>query len=195
MRYLSIGEAAATLGVAISTLRRWESEEKLIPNHRTFGGHRRYAWSSLQIIINPEYANTQSLTLCYARVSSHDQKADLVRQSERLVHWCEEQGIDNIEVISDLGSGLNYKKKGLKRLIRLIALRQFDHLVITHKDRLLRFGSELLFEQCRLNGIKVSIIEAEVSASYEQQLSADVIELMTVFSARLYGSRSHKNRK
>ena len=74
-------------------------------------------------------------------------------------------------------------------------LGQINQLVITHKDRLLRFGSELLFELCRLNGIHVSIIEEDVVSSYEQQLSADVIELMTVFSARLYGSRSHKNRK
>ena len=197
MNYLSIGEAAAVIGVAVSTLRRWESECRFLPSYRTPGGHRRYAWLALQSLIKPNHkpVDEPGLTLCYARVSSHDQKEDLVRQAVRLKDWCEEKRLTNIEVISDLGSGLNYKKKGLKRLIKMITLREINHLVITHKDRLLRFGSELLFELCRLNGIKVSIIEAEQVTSYEQQLSADVIELMTVFSARLYGSRSHKNRR
>jgi len=194
MKHLSIGEAAATLGVATSTLRRWEQEGKLIPCFRTPGNHRRYAWPQLQALIHPELDKPKK-TVCYARVSSHDQKADLQRQVERLQRWCHDQNILNPEILQDLGSGLNYKKKGLKTLIRMIALQQMDHLVILHKDRLLRFGSELLFELCRLNGIKVTIVEAVQSPSYEQQVTADVIELMTVFSARLYGSRSHKNRK
>jgi predicted site-specific integrase-resolvase len=67
--------------------------------------------------------------------------------------------------------------------------------VPTHKDRLLLFVSELLFKLCQLRGIRVTVIEADTAASYEHQLSADVIELMTVFSARLYGRRSHQNRK
>lgn len=176
MHYLSIGEAAAALGMAVSTLRRWEYEGRLHPAYRTPGGHRRYEWSALQSLINPDYQPDKAVTLCYARVSSHDQKADLVRQADRLTRWCSEQKIHNVEVITDLGSGLNYKKRGLKRLIRLITLGQISHLVVTHKDRMLRFGSELLFELCRLNGIQVSIIEAEVAMSYEQQLAADVID-------------------
>ena len=87
------------------------------------------------------------------------------------------------------------KKSGLKKLLRMIALHQFDHLILTHKDRLLRFGSELLFDLCKLNGIQVSVVETAKDQTYEQQLSADVIELMTVFSARLYGKRSHQNRQ
>jgi excisionase family DNA binding protein len=197
MNYLSIGEAASVIGVAVSTLRRWESESRLLPSYRTPGGHRRYAWTALQALIKPhdKPIDEPGLTLCYARVSSHDQKEDLVRQASRLKDWCEEKGMTNIEVISDLGSGLNYKKKGLNRLIRMITLREINHLVITHKDRLLRFGSEILFGLCKLNGISVSIIEEDKKISFEAQLSADVIELMTVFSAKLYGSRSHKNKK
>ena len=128
-------------------------------------------------MIDPAAAEQPSrVTVCYARVSSHDQKADLERQAQRLRRWCAAEGLGDVEVISDLGSGLNYRKKGLRRLLRMIALGQLGRLVVIHKDRLLRFGSELLFELCR-------------------QLSADVIELMTVFSARLYGSRSHRNRQ
>ena len=194
MSYLSIGEAAVALGVAVSTLRRWESEGRLKPDYRTPGGHRRYAWTTIRSLIDPASRSADKPVLCYARVSSHDQKADLARQSERLLSWCSEQGYRNVTLISDLGSGLNYRKTGLKKLIRMIVLGQISRLVLTHKDRLLRLGSELLFELCRLQAIEVSVIQSEVGASYEQQLSADVIELMTVFSARLYGSRSHKNR-
>jgi excisionase family DNA binding protein len=195
MKYLSIGEAALVLGVAVSTLRRWESEGRLAPNHRTFGGHRRYELTSLQQLISPEIKDIQRV-VGYARVSSHDQKGDLVRQAQRLKDWGLAQNIESMEVIEDLGSGLNYKKKGLKKLLRMIAHQQISHLVVMHKDRLLRFGSELLFDLCRLNNIKVTVVEEnEEASSYEQRLAADVIELMTVFSARLYGRRSHQNRQ
>lgn len=195
MNYLSIGEASLILGVAVSTLRRWESEGRLLPNHRTLGGHRRYELASLKAMIEPA-SDVVERVVGYARVSSHDQKEDLVRQAHRLKDWGDSQGFASMDVIEDLGSGLNYKKKGLRKLLGLIAHRQITHLVVMHKDRLLRFGSELLFDLCRLNNIRVTVVkEGEDNASYEQRLAADVIELMTVFSARLYGRRSHQNRK
>ena len=111
MSYLSIGEAAALLGVATSTLRRWEVEGRLLPSFRTPGGHRRYAYPDLQALIDPTTIETVSrVTVCYARVSSHDQKADLERQAQRLRRWCDAEGVSNIEVICDLGSGLIARK-------------------------------------------------------------------------------------
>lgn len=133
-------------------------------------------------------------TIAYARVSSHDQKQDLERQCARLQDECDRRGYDNTEVIADLGSGLNFAKRGLRRLIGLICRRQIKRLVIMHKDRLLRFGAELVFELCRHAGIEVVIVEP-VSQDSTSTLAADVIELMTVFSARMYGARSHKNRQ
>ena len=162
MSFLSIGEAAGVLGVAVSTLRRWEFEGKLLPSHRTPSGHRRYAYAALRALLDPASVELLNrVTVCYARVSSHDQKADLERQAQRLQRWCATEGIESVEVISDLGSGLNYRKKGLRRLLRMIALGQLDRLVLTHKDRLLRFGYELLFELCRLNGIEVVVIDSQ----------------------------------
>ena len=98
-------------------------------------------------------------------------------------------------LISDLGSGLNYNKNGLKKLINLITSQQVNTLYLTHKDRLLRFGSELIFSLCKKFGTKVVIVNAAQCATFEQELVQDVIELMTVFSAKLYGKRSHKNKK
>ncbi len=132
--------------------------------------------------------------MVYARVSSHDQKEDLVRQVALLESYCAANGW-TYEILQDLGSGLNYHKKGLRLLIRRICSGEIGRLVITHKDRLLRFGSELVFSLCEQFGTEVVIINASEEASFEEELVSDVLEIITVFSARLYGSRSHKNKQ
>ena len=192
-RYIGIGEASTVLGVSISTLRRWEASGKLVPEH-TQGGHRRYDLAKLR----PEQFRVldaaQRRTLAYARVSSHDQKADLERQKQVLELYCARQGW-TFEVISDLGSGMNYRKKGLKRLVAAILDGSVGRLVVTHKDRLLRFGAELVFAMCEAKGVEVVILNRGEDTSFEEDLAKDVLEIVTVFSARLYGSRSHRNRK
>lgn len=185
--YLSIGEAANLLGVSVCTLRRWDKSGKLISTYRTFGNHRRYRTNHINKLIHKE-KNKQIVG--YARVSSHDQKKDLTTQANRLKSYCH-----NISIIEDLGSGLNYKKKGLKKLLNLILNQEISTLILTHKDRLLRFGSEIIFNLCHHFNIKVICIDDKMDISFEEELSRDVIELMTVFSARLYGKRSHKNKK
>ncbi len=99
------------------------------------------------------------------------------------------------EVIRDLGSGMNVNKKGLARLLEIILRKQTRRVVLTHKDRLLRFGSELVFALCELQGIEIVIIHKGEQPTFEQELAEDILEIITVFSARLYGSRSSKNRK
>lgn len=188
MSKLTISEAAQLKGVATSTLRRWEAEGKLIPE-RTANGHRRYDLAQL-LGIKPDNA----ITIGYARVSSHDQKADLERQKQVLELFCAQNGWQ-YQIIDDLGSGLNYSKRGLQRLIRMITDNQVERLILTHKDRLLRFGSELIFSLCEHFGTEVVIINRTEDASFEEDLAKDVLEIITVFSARLYGSRSHKNKK
>jgi predicted site-specific integrase-resolvase len=188
MSKLSISEAAKLKGVSISTLRRWEAEGKLVPE-RTESGHRRYELSQLLGV-----KSELSYTIGYCRVSSHDQKKDLERQKEVVELFCASSGWQ-FEIIEDLGSGLNYSKKGLKRLIRLIVDSKVERLVLTHKDRLLRFGSELIFSLCEHCGTEVVIINRTEDSSFEEDLAQDVLEIITVFSARLYGSRSHKNQK
>ena len=165
-----------------------------MPAYRTIGGHRRYLWQDIQHFCG-QFAPELRKTIAYARVSSHDQKDDLERQAQRLEQYCTEQGFDNVTVLKDLGSGLNYHKKQFKQLLRMIALGQVAHLILTHKDRLLRFGAEIIFQLCQIHQTQVTIIEQDNDISLEKSLVADVIELMTVFSARLHGSRSHKNKK
>ena len=188
---ISIGKAAELLGFSRDTLRRWERDGK-ISSQRTKKGHRRYLKDELTGI--QSHLPDNKITLAYARVSSHDQKKDLERQIELLESYCAANGWSH-EILKDLGSGLNYQKKGLKQLIKKICSKTIQRLVLTHRDRLLRFGSELIFSLCEQFGIEVVIINASENTSFEDDLVSDVLEIITVFSARLYGSRSRKNKK
>ena len=188
----SIGEAAKYLGVSVSTLRRWENSGKLLPE-RTKGQQRRYPISLLAPNLTKVFSQNR-LTIGYARVSSYDQKSDLDRQKQLLEMYCASKGWA-FEIVSDLGSGMNYNKKGLKRLISSILTGEIGRLVITHKDRLLRFGAELIFSICEMKNVEVIIVNQGDEPTFEEELAKDVLEIITVFSARLYGSRSNKNKK
>ena len=190
---LSVEEAAKFLGVSKSTMRRWEAEGRLKPD-RTPGGHRRYRSEELtQMTVHP-LPKTDRVTIAYACVSSHDQKADLERQAILLSDFCTKNGWMH-EVIRDCGSGMNYHKKGLRELLQRIMRNDVERLVVTHKDRLLRFGAELVFAICEEFQTEVVLINRSKDISYEDELTQDVLEIITVFSARLYGSRSHKNKQ
>lgn len=180
------------MGVHPDTLRRWEREGKIEPVERTPGGRRRYDLSKLRHLA-PHKAPSSRTTIAYARVSTSGQKDDLVRQVALLESYCAAQGW-TYEVITDVGSGLNYHKRGLRQLISRICSGEVGRLVLSHKDRLLRFGSELVFSLCEHFSCEVVIVNASESSTFEEDLANDVIEIVTVFSARLYGSRSHKNK-
>ena len=140
------------MGVHPETLRRWEKQGKIVVE-RTPTGFRRYDLAKLRGPA-PHKAPSTRTTLLYARVSSHDQKDDLARQVVLLESFAAANGW-TYEVLQDLGSGLNYHKKGLRQLIRRICSDEVGRLVLTHKDRLLRFGSELVFALCEHFGKEV----------------------------------------
>src|SRR4051812_3432536 len=127
-RLVKIGEAAVMLGTAPPTLRKWEATGELLAARKTKDGTRYYAVTDLLALDDAD-----APTIGYASVSSHDQKGDLIRQGELLETFCAAKGW-RFEIISDLGSGINYRKKGLKRLLEMILRRQMRRLVLT-KDR------------------------------------------------------------
>ena len=188
-KLVKIGTAAELLGTTPGQLRRWESSGELLPARKTKGGTRYYSTADLL-----GFANEAAPTVCYARVSSHDQKADLERQHAALEAYCAAKGWQSF-VIKDLGSGMNYHKKGLQELLERILRRQMRRLVLTHKDRLLRFGAELVFTLCELQGIEIVIIHKGEQPTFEEELAQDVLEIITVFSARLYGARAKKHKQ
>jgi len=192
-RLIGIGEAAQALGVSITTLRRWDATGKL-SSILTAGGHRRYDLAKLKPELFHAASQAERSTMAYARVSSHDQKDDLERQKQVLELYCARQGW-TFELVSDLGSGMNYQKKGLRRLLGSIIDGKVGRLVITHKDRLLRFGAELVFAICEAKNVEVVILNQGEDSTFEEDLAKDVLEIITALSARLYGSRSRKNQK
>lgn len=192
-KLLTIHQAAELLGVSSQTLRRWEREGKGLAVQRTPGGQRRYDASKLPFQ-ETQIESKGDLVIAYARVSSYDQKEDLVRQEEILKMFCVSRGLQ-FEIITDLGSGMNYRKPGVKELLHKILHENISQLIVTHKDRLLRFGAEIIFTLCEMRGIDVVIINQGSETSFEEELAQDVLEIITVFSAKLYGSRSHKNKQ
>jgi excisionase family DNA binding protein len=148
-RLVSIGEIAELKAVSVDTVRRWEKEGKLT-SVRTEGGHRRYKLGDF-------VEQKEGKTIAYARVSSNDQKTDLDRQDAVLSAYCSSQGW-SFQVIRDLGSGMNCRKKGLTKLINALLDGDVCRLVLTHKDRLLRFGSELIFSICEYHEVEKKIL-------------------------------------
>lgn len=190
---LTTKEVAQLAGVNLDTVRRWDSKG-LIKSYRTEGGHRRYDADSVYSYIGqPKSIRQDKYSLIYARVSTKNRENDLNRQVELLEMFCSSKGW-RYKVLKDIGSGLNYNKKGLIELIRLIETNQIDRLIINYKDRLLRFGSEIIFEMCKWHNVEVIIVSEDEPKTYEEELVDDVLSIITVFSAKLYGSRSHKNK-
>jgi len=191
--YLSIGQAANLIGVSPSTLRLWERNGHLKPPNRTLGGHRRYDRHCLNSFVKEQPKNCKRKQVAYARVSSSDQFEDLKRQKQVLNEYCKKH-CNNFEIISDLGSGMNYKKRGLNKLIKMILLGQVQTIILTHKDRLLRFGNEIIFSLCRFFQTEIILLKEPEKLSDEVRLARDVLEVITVFSSRLYGKRAHQNK-
>ena len=137
--------------------------------------------------------NLDRITIGYCRVSSNKQRDDLERQIENMKLYLTAQG-KPFEVISDIGSGINYKKKGLKELIKRISQNKVEKVVVLYKDRLLRFGFELVEYIASLYNCDIEIID-NTEKSEQQELVEDLVQIITVFSCKLQGKRANKARK
>ena len=137
-RFVGIDEAAKVLGESISMPRRWDAAGKPIPG-QTLGSRRRYDLAQLRPGEFRAASDSHRQTIAYARVSSHDQKDDLERQKQALERYWARQGW-TFEVVTDLGSGMNYRKKSLRRLLAQVIDESVGRLVITHKNRKLLDG-------------------------------------------------------
>lgn len=137
--------------------------------------------------------NLDRITIGYCRVSSKKQKEDLERQIENMKLYLTAQG-NPFEIISDIGSGMNYKKKGLKELIKRISPNKVEKVVVLEKDRLLRFGFELVEYLASLYNCEIEIMD-HTEKSEQQELVEDFVQIITVFSCKLQDKRANKARK
>jgi transposon, resolvase len=187
---MSIGKFSKEIGVSISTLRTWDKTGYLKPAKVLDNGYRYYSDEQIDKYLNVDSDIDDRKIVLYARVSTKKQIDDLDKQIENLKTYAYTKGY-SFELITDIGSGLNYKKEGLKKLIRMICNKEIKKLVILYKDRLARFGFELIEEVCRINDVEIEIID-NTTVSKEQELTDDLVQIITVFANRLYGSRSKK---
>lgn len=188
---LSIGKFAKSLGVSIQTLRNWDKEGKLKPTYVTENGYRYYSEDLLNKFRNIKNVNKiKKKNILYARVSTKNQKDDLNRQIDNLKQYAYNKGY-SFEIITDIGSGINYKKEGLLKMINLVECGEVDRIIVLYKDRLIRFGYDLIEYICKLNDTKIEIVDNS-TISKERELTEDLIQIITVFANKLYGARSKK---
>ena len=193
MNYYSIGQFAKIINRTVITVRAWDKNGKLKPHHVTKSGHRYYSDEQVNEVLKLPKIKKERKIIGYCRVSSHKQKDDLARQVDNVKAYMIAKGY-SFDVITDIGSGINYKNKGLNELINLITNGEINKIVILYKDRLVRFGFELIENLCSMYGSAIEIIDQTEKAG-EQELVEDLIQIITVFSCRLQGKRAHKAKK
>src|SRR6266568_5059298 len=191
--YLSAGEAARALGVSVKTIQRWD-KAGLLPVVRTATNQRRIPSDAIHRVLNAP--GTLLRCAIYARVSSakQEQEGNLTRQVDRLQHAAAERGYQVVALIQEQASGLNEKRKGLKRLFHLIDQQEIDLVLIEYPDRLVRFGYGYLEEMFRWRQVRIEVVEPPKVQTPTEELVADLLSMVTVFSGRLYGSRAKKVR-
>ena len=190
MELLSIGKFAKTVGVTTTTLRRMHQSGELIPAHISNGGTRYYSTEQLKLF---QSSNNERIVIGYCRVSTPSQKDDLETQVQNVKSYMYAKGY-KFDIIKDIGSGINYKKKGLKELINRIENNEVSKVVILYKDRLIRFGFELIEYLCEINNVEIEVIDNS-ECSKEKELTDDLIQVITVFANRLYVQHSKKTKR
>ena len=191
-KYIRPEDAIRQLKVSAGTLRLWSDQGK-IEYIKTTGGHRRYCLESTLNINKEKFHNKPIFAtgkyICYCRVSTRSQKEDLERQVEYFRHK-----YPSYEIIKDIGSGINFKRKGFNSILDDAIKGNIREVVVTHKDRLCRFGFELILRIIESSNGKIVVLNKE-ETSPEKELVNDIISIITVFSSRLYGLRSHSIKK
>lgn len=193
MKYYSSKKVTEILGVTAQTLRNWDKEGKLKPSYVKSNGYRYYSEDSILSYTQERKTKKNLNVIGYARVSSKKQSDDLERQVNNLKTYLDSKYTD-YEIITDIGSGIDYTKPGLKKLIEKINRKEVDLIVVLYKDRLLRFGFELVEYFAELNNVKIEILD-KIDKNQDQELVEDLVQIITVFSCKIQGKRKAKTKE
>lgn len=183
------GEFAKRVGVSVKTLHRWDETGKL-PAKRTPSGHRYYLESDLAIALGKEVSKPSRKTVVYTRVSSSAQKPELQKQILAMEQFCLGQGLIVDEWMSEIGGGLNFKRRKFLKLISRILSGEIETLIVAHKDRLCRFAYDFVEYLATENDCSIIVVN-QPSSSPQQELVEDLLSIVHCFSCRIYGSRSY----
>lgn len=188
---ITIHKLSKDLGITPQTLRNWDKNGKLKSIRLGNSKYRFYKKEDIYKLKN--IVKKDKKIIGYCRVSSRKQKDDLERQIENVKKYMLAKGY-SFELITDIGSGINYKKDGLLKLIDMINNQLVSKIVILYKDRLLRFGFELIEYFANINGCEIEIID-NTPKTEEQELVEDLVQIITVFSCKLQGKRVKKTKE
>lgn len=180
MEYVTPKQAKQIFKVTDKTLRRWEKKGK-ITSTRTEGGHRRYKIHRGKI-----NKNKRGKQIIYARVSSGKQKEDLERQINYL-----KRAFPKHILVTDIGSGINFNRKGFKAILEELFTYNIEEVVVTSQDRFARFGFDFFEFLFKKFDSKIHVINEKQIKTAEQELSEDIISIITVFTARYHGRRKY----
>lgn len=186
----TLNQFAAKIGVTPQTLRTWHKEDRLNPAFITDGGHRRYTHKQYLEFVGETSNQTTKLNVGYVRVSSKKQSDDLVRQAQLMENYLIAKG-KTFKIIKSVGSGINYKNPQLHELVRLVINKEVDTVYVLYKDRLVRFGFELLEFLFNEFGVSIEVVNQQFE-SEQEELVTDLIQTLNFFSANLNGKRKNK---
>jgi len=179
MSYLPLRKAVEKLGLHPNTLRKYADEQR-IPTIRNAAGQRLFDVDAFLRV------SVVAATVCYCRVSSYKQRDDLERQVERLSAIYPEA-----EIVKDIGSGLNFKRKGFQALLGRLMRGDKLRIVVAHRDRLARFGLDAFRFLIERNGGELVVLDPYAETSKQAELTADLLAILHHFSCRMHGQRSH----
>ncbi len=190
-RMLRSGEVAKRLGLHPLTVRRWVKEGKIVAVQ--IGREARIPVTEVERLLGQPRAG---LLVLYGRVSGHDQKPDLQRQVEQLEQWAllARTGQKTL-TLTDIGSGLNTERKGLQKLLALVQDYQVAEVVVTFSDRLTRFGLTYVQTLFSGYGVTLTVLSPDEDKTPEEELTQDLLAIITSFAGRLYGLRSHQQKQ
>ena len=193
MKYYSSKTVSQMLGVTAQTLRNWDREGKLKPSYVKSNGYRYYSEDSILSYTQERKTKKNLNVIGYARVSSNEQSDDLERQVNNLKTHLDSKNSD-YEIITDIGSGINYTKPGLKKLIEKINRKEVDLIVVLYKDRLLRFGFELIEYFAELNNVKIEVLD-KIDKNHDQELVEDLVQIVNDLSCKFQGKYKAKTKE